>query len=121
MDDEESVRISLTKILEYSGYEVVIARDGMEALAELERETFDLVLTDHCMPQISGLQLMRMIKLRHPSLPIVVITGERLVDDFLESGAFAVLQKPFDVDDVLSVIQAVLEGSPAAEKRPISR
>ena len=64
VDDEPSFRALLRDILEEAGHAVTEARDGAEALAFLERGTFDVVLTDRQMPKVDGLELVRRIRAR---------------------------------------------------------
>lgn len=108
-DDEAGLRSLLTKMLKKAGYEVTAVENGMEASLQIERQAFDLVLTDYAMPNIDGLELLRRIKAKHPSLPVIVISGEGPVTEILKSGALTFIEKPFNMKDVLAVVQSVFD------------
>ncbi|MCJ8170789.1 SpoIIE family protein phosphatase [Atopomonas sediminilitoris] len=97
VDDEEVVRHSLAVYLEDSGYAVVQACDGAQALQLLSSEAFDLLLCDLRMPKMDGLTLIRTIKQTHTSLPVIVISGAGVMTDVVEAlrlGACDYLIKP---------------------------
>lgn len=74
--DDETIPLTLRKcVLEKSGFSVITAASGAEALAIIDRETIDLVLTDLLMPGLSGTELARAIKQRKPELPVVLFSG----------------------------------------------
>lgn len=75
VDDDDLVRATTIEMLEDMGYRVIAARSGAEALQVLERTAIDLVLTDHAMPQMTGIQLADRVRERNPALPIVMVTG----------------------------------------------
>ncbi|MBL8898376.1 MAG: sigma-54-dependent Fis family transcriptional regulator, partial [Planctomycetes bacterium] len=114
VDDESAVRASLAELLaERLGHEVVEARDGVEGLEALQRESFDLVLTDLLMPRLGGIELIQRALQRTPELPIVVISGTgrfRDVVDALRAGAYDFLQKPIaDLDELEALVARALE------------
>lgn len=93
--------------------EVVEAENGLEALRELPRAAFDLVLTDVNMPALSGLELIRMIRARpeQRSLPVVAVSTERDAEDAeraSRAGADAYLGKPFDAETFERVVGRIL-------------
>lgn len=93
--------------------EVVEAENGFEALRELPRGSFDLVLTDVNMPALSGLELIRMIRARPEQrrLPVVAVSTEREAEDAaraLKAGADGYLAKPFDAETFDRVLDEVL-------------
>jgi DNA-binding NtrC family response regulator len=108
-DDEAPLRTMLTKALERAGYEVIAVKDGMEASLQIEREAYDLIITDYAMPNLNGLELVRRIKAKYPCLPIIVISGAGPVDDLLRSGALTFIEKPFIIQDVLTVVQSIFD------------
>ena len=74
--DDEAIPLMLRKsVLQKSGFEVLGAGSGDEALEILDREHVDLVLTDLLMPGLSGTELAREIKQRHPGLPVILLSG----------------------------------------------
>ena len=113
VDDEAPLLLTLSANLELEGFDVVGAANGEEALAELRKGRFDLVLSDIRMPGMNGVELFRAIKQVAPELPVVLMTGfalEGLVNDALKEGAYTVLAKPCPVDHVLDVLSRAVRG-----------
>lgn len=99
VDDEQGIRDMLERHFRFLGYEVLRAGDGCEALAILDREPVDAVLTDLVMPAMDGVALMRALRQDHPALPFAVITGYVELSHLLTAmrlGAEDCLFKPFD-------------------------
>lgn len=117
VDDKENMRRLLTTILG-DQHEVTVAGDGEAALSLLERERFDVVLTDVRMPRADGLQVLRWVKERWPETVVVVMTAYASIGAAVEAiklGAFDYIQKPFDPDDVVLVVARALEAREAPE------
>lgn len=76
VDDAPFTRMLLKRCLEGAGHETQGAADGAEALACLEKEPFDLLLTDLLMDGVSGLELLSEVQARYPALPVVVVTAD---------------------------------------------
>src|SRR2546429_8582837 len=99
VDDEQSLRKVLAATLQREGYEVTVCGDGEEAIAALERDGADVVVTDLVMPRMDGLTLLRKVVARHPDVPVIVVTAHGRIDSAVEAmkaGAFDFLAKPFD-------------------------
>lgn len=113
VDDEPMVRFLLVRFLEEEGHTVNEAADGIEALEQLSRRTYDLLITDVHMPRMSGIDLVRAVRRQGNRVPIIVM--DSYPDLFTESEvgaeAFALLAKPFDLSEVRRVLQ-VLEPQP---------
>jgi two-component system response regulator (stage 0 sporulation protein F) len=112
VDDEESSRIGLSKILDKAGYDVIIAEDGREALKKLKQEVCDLVITDMKMPHMDGIELLKAIKESNSKVGVIIVTAYGEVDSYLEAmnlGAFEYLNKPIKIDELKKVITKVLE------------
>lgn len=75
VDDENNPLILRRLVLEKSGYEVITAKSGNEALELTASRAIDLVLSDHLMPGMSGAQLAQQLKAKNPNLPVVLISG----------------------------------------------
>ena len=111
VDDEENSRTGLSKILTRSGYEVLTAGDGKEALEKVRQTTCHLVITDMKMPRMDGIALLREVKKVHPHIGVIMVTAYGEVDSYLEAmnlGAFEYLNKPLKVDELKRVISKVL-------------
>lgn len=119
VDDSGPARLLIRQALEWwarktaQRLEIVEAENGFEALRELPRSAFDLVLTDVNMPTLSGLELIRMIRARpeQRSLPVVAVSTERDAEDAArarKAGADGYLPKPFDTESFERVLGEVL-------------
>lgn len=75
VDDENNPLVLRKLVLEKAGYEVVTAGSGKEALQLAGERTFDLVLSDHLMPEMNGAELAQAIKTKQPNLPVILISG----------------------------------------------
>ena len=113
VDDEKEIRDFLKKALSrVGGFHVDLAETGEEALKKIEKETFDLVLTDLKMPRIDGLQLITEIARSKPETLTVLMTGHGTIDSAVEAmkqGASDYLTKPLDLDETIIRIRKVLE------------
>lgn len=117
VEDADEVRHSIRDSLAFHGYMVIEAGDGAEALALLARGNIDAVVTDLWMPAIDGLELLTKLHKFRPELPVVAISGGapgRAPVDYSVSlartyGADAVFNKPFDNDDLVETLNALLE------------
>jgi PAS domain S-box-containing protein len=120
VDDEPFVASVLMTILTRHGYEVVAVHSGkaaLECLAEKTDTPFDIVLTDHGMPDLTGLQLVAEVKRLYPDLPVLLLTGwgESVLDTHI-TDVFpdAVLGKPINQLDLVDAIARVLKSSSKA-------
>ncbi|HKC59360.1 MAG TPA: sigma-54 dependent transcriptional regulator [Myxococcales bacterium] len=107
VDDEQSLRKVLAATLQREGYEVTVCGDGEEAIAALERDGADVVVTDLVMPRMDGLTLLRKVVARHPDVPVIVVTAHGRIDSAVEAmkaGAFDFLAKPFDHGELKAII-----------------
>jgi PAS domain S-box-containing protein len=111
VDDEGSVRGLFEQVLTGAGYEVVVARNGAEALKKVHERRFDLLLTDLVMPEKEGLELIRILRKERPDLKIVAVSGA-FGGTFLKAaqllGAHATLLKPVSPDQLLGAVQGAL-------------
>ncbi|HET8724988.1 MAG TPA: sigma-54 dependent transcriptional regulator [Anaeromyxobacteraceae bacterium] len=107
VDDETNIRRVLSAMLTRDGYEVTAAADGEQALAAMHRAPVDAVVTDLVMPRMGGLELLKAIGSTYPDVPVILITAHGTVDTAVEAmkaGAFDYITKPFDQDDLRTVI-----------------
>jgi len=111
IDDEEAIRSSLKMILEYEGYECVLAANGEAGLKIAERENPDLVFLDIKMPQVDGMEVLKRLRAADGSPPVVMISGHADVATAFEAsklGAFDFLEKPLESERVLVVTRNAL-------------
>jgi two-component system nitrogen regulation response regulator NtrX len=104
IDDEDAVRSSLKMIFEYEGYETLVAANGPLGLRLAEQEAPDLVFLDIKMPQMDGLEVLKKIKERDGSPPVVILSGHGTVKTAVEAvklGAFDFIEKPPESDRIL--------------------
>ena len=113
VDDEAPVRTLVAAVLGRKGWRVVEAPDALTALAVARTRHLDLVVTDYDMPELSGLELTRMLRSADAELPILMISGRPdIAARFLAlpGGRVAFAAKPFGVDDFASQVEALLAG-----------
>lgn len=109
VDDERSMRDFLKILLQKGGYTVVTAHNGENALECLASQEFDLIISDIRMPGMGGLELLGAVKEQNPDLPVIMITAFASPDDAVQAmknGAFDYISKPFNVDEIKSVIES---------------
>ena len=102
-DDEPGIRHLLAAALAPQGYEVTAASDGDEAKLLLEREPFEIVITDYQMPGLNGIDILRFAKLMNAGCQVVVITGRDgpgIQEKAIAYGAADYIQKPFSLDAI---------------------
>jgi len=112
VDDEESVRIMIGATLERQGHDVQFASSGREAVEMLERNTFDLVLTDIVMQEGNGIVLLERIRAQQPHLPVVMVSAIHDIGvaiDSMRRGAYDYLLKPFERHHLISTVQRALD------------
>lgn len=109
VDDQKSLRRSLSLMLLGAGFDTSEAESGSQALAILSQAEYDLVITDLRMDDMSGIDLLREIKQINPHLPVILITAYGSIEsavDAMRLGAFDYLTKPFSEHDILEKIHA---------------
>jgi CheY-like chemotaxis protein len=121
VDDDPAIQLTVRLILERAGHQIVAADDGRRGLDQLQSGDFDLLFLDIFMPGMDGFETMRLVRQRHPSVQIVVISGHSLPSDAHPSpdfltmatklGAVRSLQKPFRPDALLQTVAACLEAA----------
>jgi len=111
VDDEPAVREALRAGLEFEGYQVTTAADGLGALEQIAKSMPDALVLDVMMPRMDGLTVLRRLRSFNPSLPVLLLTARDTVGDRvtgLDVGADDYLTKPFDLDELLARIRAML-------------
>ncbi len=111
VDDLKSIRMTLGRVLEDEGHNVVLAEDGYQAIEVAKQTSFDIIFMDIKMPGINGVQTFREVKKINPQAAVIMMTAysvEDLVREALEEGAYAVVYKPFDIENIVSIIESAL-------------
>ena len=112
VDDEEIITKSLSRLLQYYGYYVVTANNGLECLQILSAQHFDLVILDIIMPGMSGINVLQKIKEKHKDAEVIMITGyadkEKAVSAF-RLNAYDLIEKPYGAEEILNTIAHCLK------------
>lgn len=108
VDDEQIVLDSAERHLRHDDYQVFKALSAMEALEIFKKTEVDIVLTDLMMPEMDGLELIQVLKKKHPKVPVIMITGYATINTALQAmqlGAFDYVAKPFTKAELRGVVQ----------------
>jgi two-component system, NtrC family, response regulator HydG len=111
-EDEDITRKHLLHALTKEGYEAVGTGNGLEALGRMEKEYFDVLITDIRMPGMSGIELLERVKERFPGIEVLIITGFGSIDSAVEAmkkGAHEYITKPFNLDELLMKVKNLHE------------
>jgi two-component system, OmpR family, response regulator MprA len=114
VDDDRAIRESLARALELDGYEVNLASDGAAALATIRASRPDVAIVDVMMPNIDGLTMCRVLRAEKDRLPILMLTARTETSDRvagLDAGADDYLPKPFELDELMARLRALLRRS----------
>ena len=110
MEDDQDLRESLAAALCDEGYHVISVQDADEAIASIKAHKVNIVFMDICLPDMNGVEVYKAIKKIRPTATTVMMTGffvQDLVDAAISAGAYAILYKPFTVDDILKMIKKI--------------
>jgi len=112
VDDEGIVLDSCRRVLEEDGFDVLLVTSADKAISAIEDEEPSVLLMDVKMPLRDGMDLMREVKERWPSIPIIVMSGYHTTETIEEAnkmGASAFINKPFTPDELLETVQKVVQ------------
>ncbi len=124
VDDEESIRNSLSGVLMDEGFSVLKAEDGLKALQIMKREVPEVILLDIWMPGIDGIETLQRIKARYPEIEVIMISGHGNVETAVKAtklGAFDFIEKPLSLDKVMLTISHALAFRRLAEENLLLR
>jgi DNA-binding response OmpR family regulator len=122
VEDEEPIRIGLTDVLVFHGFEVVSAVDGRDGLRKALSGRFDLILLDLMLPGIDGYEVCERVRARDPDQPIIMLTARGADADIirgLKLGADDYVAKPFSVAQLVLRVQAVLRRARPEPAMPV--
>ncbi|MFZ5929553.1 MAG: response regulator [Acidobacteriota bacterium] len=112
VDDDPGVRDVIRSMLESSGYSVLLAANGKEAMRLLKSERADLILTDLVMPEQEGIETIKALRREYPEIKVIAMSGA-FGGDYLRIaaylGAHATLAKPIQMDKLLKLVRETLE------------
>ena len=111
VDDDENIRDTLYELLS-AEYDCQTAQTAEQALARLEVEAYDVVLTDISMPGLSGLELLGHVRQKYPDTPVIIISGisdQEHAQGLIRLGAFEYLLKPFRIEVVEKSVKRALD------------
>ncbi len=112
LDDDPAVTLSCKRILGAEGYNIKTVDRGEDALRELEKDEYELLITDIRLPDTSGIEVVRETRVIQPNTDVVVITGYPTLEDAKESirlGAFEYIEKPFTPEFMINVAKKVFD------------
>ena len=114
VEDDESTRIALTKILQMDGYHVDSFSNGYEAMSFLRLHEVDLVMSDINMPEMNGVLFLKALQAGFPNIHVIMITAYGRLETYIESinhGAVEYLNKPIDYKQLKAIINKVFQES----------
>ena len=114
IDDDKSIRHTLTDILKYEGYKVDEAVDGMEGMVKIKTNKYDVVFCDIKMPKMDGMEVLDLAQKLKPDVPIIMISGHGTMEtavDAVKKGAFDFIAKPPDLNRLLITVRNALDKS----------
>lgn len=112
VDDESTICDSVKKILSRKGFTVENTLNATDAIEKIKKEKFDIVITDLMMPNVSGMELLELVKKYYPEIDVLVITGYATMDSAVKAtklGALDYIQKPFTPNELTERIQKAIE------------
>ncbi len=120
VDDEDRIVNFMALKLKVSGYQVVCANDGEKGL-ELARSTNpDIILLDVIMPGIDGLEVLRRLR-KFSDVPVIILSAkERISEEASTLGANSFMSKPFNPDDLISMVRTLLQSDCTSQTRRIT-
>ncbi|AKF81842.1 Fis family transcriptional regulator [Myxococcus fulvus 124B02] len=119
IDDEVNLRKVLAAMLRRDGFDVTVAENGEQGLAEFNKNGADIIVTDLVMPKVGGMEVLGTIRAANPDVPVIIITAHGTVDsavDAIKAGAFDYITKPFDQVELSSVVAKAAKTNESARR-----
>ena len=114
IEDDFMIAESTKTLLEYRQFEVALVNNGIDALKMIAQTNFDAILLDLGLPLMDGMQVIKLIRVNNPTIPILIISARDQVQnrvDGLNNGADDYLIKPYEFDELLARVNALLRRS----------
>ncbi len=111
VDDNENMCNSMSMVFEHQGYDTQTAFDGADAVEAVRERAFDLIFMDIKMPKLNGVEALHEIKLVRPEVIVVMMTAytkDALVSEAFKEGAYVVLNKPFDLEQIIALAERLI-------------
>lgn len=108
IDDEQSIRRSLSDVLSYEKYEIATAEDALKGLGLVKKNDYDAILCDIKMPEMDGIEALAKIQELKPDTPVIMLSGHGTIDTAVEAiklGAFDFIEKPIDLNRLLVTLR----------------
>ena len=108
IDDEQDFLTVMSERMKARGMEVSTATSAKEALEKVEAESFDAVILDLMMPEVDGIETLKMLKKKNPELQVILLTGHATVEKGIEAmklGAMDLIEKPADLSTLTEKIK----------------
>lgn len=125
VDDEESIREFLEIMLKKEGYEITLAEDGQKAIDLLAKKSFDMIISDLQMPNVTGIELLKHVRDSYPDIVFMMITAFGTTEtavDAMKMGAYDYLTKPFKIDEVrLNIANALRSKNLEVENKVLKK
>jgi DNA-binding NtrC family response regulator len=122
-DDDPQMQLAVKTCLIRKDYDVTVVNNGAAALDLLDKESFDLLITDQQMPQMSGTELLSTLQKRGSEMPVVMITAYGTITQAVEAmqnGAADFITKPFSASDLERIVERVLLPESKASRQKVS-
>ncbi len=122
VDDEKNITFVIQAFLERAGFETVVFNDSSKAMEAIQKDRFDVIITDLYMPNAGGMDVLALCQKVQPSVPVVIITAYGTVEaavSALKSGAFDFITKPFEQSELLNVVNKAVSTHQQREKEPV--
>ena len=107
VEDDDTSRNMLSVLLVHAGYNVYSVSDGQEALSEMKRRHFDVVITDYRMPRLDGMKFLLLSRIEWPDTPVVMVSGDHpdMSKAAVRQGAYAWLHKPYESAILVEIVR----------------
>ena len=112
VDDNVNITKTMALIFEKNGYLVNTAQNGLEAVKKVKKKAYNVIFMDIKMPLMNGVEAFKKIKKINPNTSVMMMTAyavENLVQEAIEEGAKGIIYKPFDIDDLVSIVRELEE------------